>query len=225
MHRFYSRLDLKFAAGSDSREIEGYASVFGVIDAHGDKVVPGAFVDSLAEWKASGDLPPMLAQHGGFTAEDNTPIGLWTSLEEDGTGLRCKGLLAETPRGDEILTLMKMKPRPAINGVSIGYYARKFTLGSKPSEPRRILEKIDLAEVSIVTNPANPQARAGVKAARDLTIREFERALESGTLPPLSSNEAKKLLSGGFEAVKAVRDAGKDDADAILRRFRALRNA
>ena len=39
-------------------------------------------------------------QHGGYgmTAEDMTPIGVWTDLSEDGNGLRVAGKLADTPR-------------------------------------------------------------------------------------------------------------------------------
>lgn len=226
MHRLFSSLEVKFADGAETSEIQGYASVFNIVDGHGDKIVPGAFAKTLAEWEKSGELPPMLAQHGGFTSEDMTPIGLWTELKEDSRGLRCKGLLAPTPRGQGIYALMKMQPRPAISGVSIGFWPRKFTLGTKPSEPRRVLEEIDLAEISIVTVPANLRARASaVKSARDLTIREFETALERGTLPPLSSSEAKRLLSGGFKAMNAERDAGDDEAAELARRFQALRGA
>jgi hypothetical protein len=75
--------------------------------------------------------------------------------------------------------LMKMAPRPAIDGLSIGYIAKKYTMGTKPSEPRRTLHAIDLVEISPVTFPANGKARVGaVKAIEELsTVRDLEEAL------------------------------------------------
>ena len=46
-----------------------------------------------------------------------------------------------------------------LDGLSIGFRTKKFTMGTKPNEPRRTLEEIDLMEVSIVTFPANGKAR------------------------------------------------------------------
>jgi phage head maturation protease len=45
----------------------------------------------------------MLLQHGGMgiTADDMTPVGIWTSLSEDGHGLKVEGKLADTQRGRE----------------------------------------------------------------------------------------------------------------------------
>ena len=67
----------------------------------------------------------MLSQHSGT---DN-PIGLWNSLEEDFKGLRVSGKLAiKTKRGSDIYEQLKMKPRSAMGGLSIGFCARNYTL-------------------------------------------------------------------------------------------------
>ena len=113
--------ELKFAGG-DSMSFEGYGAVFGNVDAYGDVIEPGAFANYLAGVKnGANQWPAMLLQHGGYgmTAEDMTPIGVWTQLAEDGKGLLVAGKLANTPRGQEIYALMKMEPRPAIDGLSI----------------------------------------------------------------------------------------------------------
>ena len=62
----------------------------------------------------------MLMQHGGWGigADDMTPVGIWTSLAEDGIGLKVEGKLADTPRGREAYALLKMTPRPARGGVA-----------------------------------------------------------------------------------------------------------
>jgi hypothetical protein len=226
MDRKILPFELKLAVDAPTGAFEGYGAVFGNVDSYGDMIVAGAFKKTLAAWKKEKRLPKMLLQHGGWgsSVEDYLPIGLWTDMREDEKGLWCEGVFADTSLGQDVRKLCSMEPRPALDGLSIGYYAKTVTYGTKPEDPRRTLKEIDLEEVSIVTFPANEQARiAAVKSARDFTIREFETALERGTLPALTSSDAKKLLSGGFKALSAARDAGDDEAAQLASRFRALR--
>ena len=86
--------EIKFASdGTDAMEFSGYGAVFGNVDAYGDVIVPGAFADTLAAAHKSGVFPAMLSQHGGWgmTAQDLTPVGVWSSLSEDGIGLKLDG--------------------------------------------------------------------------------------------------------------------------------------
>ncbi|MEG6504198.1 HK97 family phage prohead protease [Nitratidesulfovibrio sp. 1201_IL3209] len=227
----FGLLDLKLAegAGQDtaSMTFSGYGAVFGNMDAYGDVIAKGAFTKTIAEFKTSGVWPAMLLQHGGWGigADDFTPVGVWTEIREDGHGLYVEGTLADTPRGREIYTLMKMKPRPAINGMSIGYIAKEWVARSKPEEPRRTLTAIELVEVSLVTFPANGKARVtGVKSDGECpTIREAEFALrEAG----FSRKQAKLILADGFKGLP-LRDAEEGDvgelAAMVRRNIDALR--
>jgi HK97 family phage prohead protease len=147
----------------------------------------------------------MLAQHGSFLGGgDNTPVGLWTDMHEDSKGLVVEGKLAPTPRGQELYSLMKMTPRPAINGLSIGYVAKEWSARSRPEEPRRTLKKVDLMEVSIVTMPANPKAR--VTQVKSGSIREFEAFLRDAG--GFSLAQAKAIAASGYKSIEAMRDAG-----------------
>lgn len=203
-------LEVKFAKDSDdTMTFSGYGAVFDNVDSYGDVIVKGAFVDTLARAKTANDWPAMLLNHGGWgvTSDDQVPIGIWTAMEEDDIGLRVEGKFADTARGREAYALLKMTPRPAINGLSIGYIAKEWEMRSRPEEPRRTLKKVDLLEVSLVTFPANPKARVqGVKSG--LTVRDAERALRD---VGFSQTEAKAILAEGFKA--AQRDA--DDGDAL----------
>jgi uncharacterized protein len=201
---------------AEGMKFSGYGAVFNNIDSYGDLILPGAFAESLASARTTGNWPAMLSQHGGYgmTADDMTPIGIWTELSEDGVGLRVEGVLADTQRGRDAYTLLKTQPRPAFNGLSIGYVAKKFTARTKPEEPRRKLEAIELYEVSLVTFPANPKSRISqVKSATGLTITDAERALRDAGF---SRTEAKALVAGGFKSL-GLRDAGLgDQATAAL---------
>lgn len=206
---------VKFAGDAAAMTFDGYGAVTGNVDAYGDVIAPGAFADTLAEAKKSGVWPAMLLQHGGFglSAQDMTPIGIWTEMSEDGKGLKVTGKLADTERGREAYALLKMDPRPAITGLSIGYAAKEFEVGTKPKEPRRTLKKVDLFEVSLVTFPANPKARISSVKAADLTERELERLLTQDA--GLTRSEARALMRGGAVALKAMQDAGDELEDVL----------
>lgn len=207
-------VELKFSGadtGADAMTFSGYGAVFGNVDAGGDLIEPGAFASFLADVKANRQpWPAMLSQHGGMqlTASDMTPIGVWTDFAEDGHGLKVSGQLADTPRGREMYALMKMSPRPAIDGMSIGYIAKEAIPRSSADEPRRRLKRIDLMEVSLVTRPMNGKARiTGVKSLEEIeSLSEIEDYLrEAGGF---SRNEAKTLIARIKKSTGA--DAGDD---------------
>lgn len=196
---------------SDNAELmtfSGYGAVFKNVDSYGDVIEPGAFAAFLADVKeGKQNWPAMLSQHGGWAmaADDMTPVGVWTEISEDGHGLKVTGKLADTPRGRELYALMKMEPRPAIDGLSIGYIAKEWEPRSKPEDPRRRLKRIDLVEISPVTFPANGKARVGsVKSLEEMTtLSEIETFLrEAGGF---SRNEAKGLIA-------RIKSAARDDA-------------
>lgn len=215
--------EVKFDKGDTDQEMtfKGYGAVFGNVDSYGDVIAKGAFKTTIREAKASGQWPAMLLQHGGWgmSADDMTPVGVWTNMEEDDIGLYLEGKLAPTPRGIELGILMKMTPRPAINGLSIGYIPIKWKMRSTPEEPRRTLEEVKLMEISPVTFPANTRARIqSGKSSDELTIRIAEQALRD---VGFSQSEAKAIVATGFKSVEGQRDAGAaelDDIAALLKR-------
>lgn len=196
-------IELKFAApdaGPDAMSFAGYGAVFGNVDSYGDVIEPGAFSAYLSDVQSGKqNWPAMLLQHGGYgmTAEDMMPVGIFTSLAEDGKGLKFTGKLADIARARDAYTLMKMQPRPAIDGMSIGYIAKEWEPRSKPDDPRRRLKRIDVVEISLVTFPANGKARVdSVKS--DQSIRDAEKALRDAGF---SRAEAKAILAKGFSAM------------------------
>lgn len=186
-------IEVKFEDNaSKAGMFSGYGAIFGNIDSHGDIIEKGAFKNSLREWEGKGKLPKMLLQHGGFfgPVDDMLPVGKWLSMEENSKGLKVEGQLfaLETDRGALIYEGLKSGE---LDGLSIGYRAKKHRMGTKPKDPTRWLEEVDLKEVSIVTWGSNDRALISQVKALDLfNPRELERDL-------------KTILSGG-DAVKAV---------------------
>ena len=133
---------------SEDGTFEGYGSIFGNVDSYGEKVVPGAFVESLAKHRREGTSVLMLWQHN-----PDEPIGVWDDLAEDAKGLWGKGrLIMEVQRAKEVYALLRAK---AVRGLSIGYRE----LDTDKDGVVRVLKKLDLWEISPVSFPANSRAR------------------------------------------------------------------
>ena len=180
--RLYCPFEVKEIA--ETGVFSGYASVFGNVDAYGDMVMPGAFTKSLAEKK-----PALLWQHNS-----REPIGVWQNFKENEKGLFATGqlLVDGVARAKEAYALLKAG---ALNGLSIGYRLRDYEWEKINDEEVCKLTDIDLWEVSLVTFPANDEARiSDVKEAiSELeSVRDVEGYLrEAG----LSRSEAKGIIS------------------------------
>lgn len=194
-------MDLTIKSVSDSGEFEGYGSVFGVKDSYGDIVVKGAFAASLNDWNNKGRLPALLWQH-----QMDQPIGVFTEMYEDDQGLYVKGrlLIEDDQLAKRAHAHMKAG---SLTGMSIGYVLKDYEYDS--GKGAFVLKEIQLWEVSLVTFPANDEAR----------VAEVKSVLSSGDLPApslverclrdagFSRTQAKAVLSGGY---KALRDAESD---------------
>lgn len=180
--REVKRADSRIAATSLAGVVEGYASLFNVVDDGGDVVATGAFARSLRKRGAAGIK--MLWQH-----QAAEPIGVWTSIVEDARGLKVEGRLdLSVARAREALSLIRSG---AIDGLSIGFRARRATK-DRTTGVRRLFD-LDLWEISIVTFPMLTHARidtvkrraqgsekTDALAARLTRLRAQRAALEFG---------------------------------------------
>lgn len=192
--------------------IDGYGSVFNLIDRGGDIVLPGAFKKTLADWKRRKENPPMLWSH-----DPSDPIGHWTELSEDARGLKVKGELFvdDVPQAAVVHALMK---RGAVKGLSIGYMTKEAEIDRQTGA--RKLKSVELWEISPVTFPMMPEAQAtGVKTEFDASV--WERAFRD---EGLSNREAK--LATSVARKLALRDGAqpRDVAAGALMALRKLEN-
>lgn len=196
---------LTVKAIGDGGEIEGYASVFGVLDTWADIIAAGAFAATISAHKSAGTMPAMLWQHDG-----DDPIGVWTEMTEDANGLKIKGRLClDTSCGKEAHALLKMG---AINGLSVGFITKAYEYDTE-SDVRTITE-VDLWEVSLVTFPANSKARVtSVKSSNEIQApKDAERILRD---VGFSKADATGFVSRVMRMGEARRDAEKSAANAL----------
>jgi HK97 family phage prohead protease len=166
--RFAAHAELKFKDGATG-EITGYASVFGVLDAYGDLMMPGAFDVTLAEHKSKNTMPHMYAEHSAFMfGGDPLPIGKWDEMAVDDHGLKVSGKLIAMDHPD-VKRVHDLMVADVMSGLSIAWAAREdgAVWGTKAGEPRRTLTAVDLYSVDPVCDPAQSQARIqSVKSAK-----------------------------------------------------------
>jgi HK97 family phage prohead protease len=180
-------IDLKAA---DAGKLSGYASVFGNIDHGGDIVAPGAFRE------ASGSNVPLLWQHAM-----SDPIGV-AAVEEDAKGLRFDAaLVMEDPQARVALAHVKAG---SVRGVSIGYQVAEG--GSEYTPQARILKRLHVHEISLVTVPMNPLARVDAFKSRT----DLERAARGWGF---SQSKAKKL---SFAAWPVISGKETDELDELI---------
>ena len=143
-----SRLGQPLSACSGSGVFVGYASLFGVRDASGDMVMPGAFATSL-KIRGAANIR-MLFQH-----DPSEPVGTWLEMIENERGLYVRGRLdCNVQRGRELLSLLESR---GLDGLSIGF--KTVSAAREKFTRTRQLLAIDLWEVSLVTFPMLMGAR------------------------------------------------------------------
>ena len=123
--------------------IAGYAALFGIADGVRDTIRKGAFAQSLAELKRP---LPLYWQH-----KSALRIGTVEQMAEDERGLR---VIARIEKADSLA--MKLLQRREVSGLSFGYRARGYR---RTAGGGRVLEDIDLFEISLVTHPLQHGAR------------------------------------------------------------------
>lgn len=189
-------LDAK-ASGLQPRQFRGHGATFD-LDRGGDRIAPGAFRKTLAEYQSAGRWPPMLWGH-----DMSRVCGRWLDMKEDRDGLAVVGELVKTPLGDEVHELLKTG---AVSGMSIGYVARDADFDR---DGVRILREIELLELSVVAVPMNDSARVVAAKAEFDHIRKWERHLQT---VGFSKRQAVRLASKTWGVIAAELEIDPEQA-------------
>ena len=130
--------------------IEGYASVFGVVDSYNDIVERGSFVKTLAKD----------AKRVRFLFPSTTSIRWWVKgLERDRRRIGNRSFL----QGEDLQHNIRQRPcypfveDEALDEISFAYQNKGFVF-DKETGIRHLKEEVDLIEISLVTRAANERA-------------------------------------------------------------------
>ncbi|MBD1589661.1 HK97 family phage prohead protease [Pseudomonas typographi] len=204
----FDQAEIKFAGGGTQGIFEGYASVFGVVDADGDIILPGAFKKTL---ETQSRQVGMFYNHRTW----EIPVGKWLEMSEDTKGLLVRGELTKGHSGAS--DLKAAMEHGTVGGMSIGFSAAKddFDL---ISTGRAFKSMQRLGEISICTFPANEQATvASLKSMEGITtIRDAEHWLRD--VAGVSKSEAQAFIARIKSAVRSESEGG-DEIAALLERL------
>lgn len=192
---FSDALEFKAEKLANDGTFTGYGAVFGNVDQHADVITPGAFADNVAAHK---DRPVALLWHHN----SGKPIGTIKSLSEDRTGLLVHGKFSlSTSEGRNAYGHAK---EGSARGLSIGYQVPPGG-AERGKGGVRVLNKLDVHEISLTPLPANPLARiTGVKTLLT-SSGDIARVLQAGGVASRMAHRMAAL------AVKAVPGADEDD--------------
>jgi uncharacterized protein len=207
MQRLTRDFNLELKMVGEEGTIEGYASVFDVVDSYKDVIAPGAFKRTLAAWQSSGRMLPVLWQH-----DEYNPIGVTMSAMEDEHGLAVKAqLITEVAQARDAYALAKAG---ALGGMSIGFSIPNKAADGNPAvvyddeRQVQIIREVRLWEYSLVTFPANEAATINqVKAAANA----LENASEAFTLHYRETISLLREMRSLIEATqRSARNGGNE---------------
>jgi HK97 family phage prohead protease len=163
------RLCLALQCGSvksltDSGELSGYGAVFNNIDRGNEIILPGAFRESIDDFVKSGHL---CADHNW-----KKRLGTISSAREDSHGLFFKAQFYSTKFAQDMRKQVRERIDRGKNvGLSVGY--RIVDEDRRKSDGVRLLKKLVLFEISVVSVPMNALAMAA--SAKGDIDREYQR--------------------------------------------------
>lgn len=203
------------AAGPDDGLEEGQfkalVSVFGNVDSMGDKVMPGAFTKTLAEWGESGNPIPVYWSHRMDDPDMN--IGYVLAAAETGDGLEVLGQLDldadASPKAKQAYRLAKGR---RATQWSFAYDVIDSVEAEADGQAFNQLNELKLYEVSMTPIGANDQTEllavkhSGQKVGRTISGKN-ETTLRDAV-------ESLKTATTAIQNVLAAIDSSGDDGKA-----------
>lgn len=180
--------EFKATGGTKAGEagyVDAYVSMFGNVDYGGDRMVPGAFAKTLAEWKDSGDPIPAIWSHDWDNPDAH--VGVVEDVIEDEKGLKVRMKFdLDRPFANQVFYLLKNR---RVREFSFGYITREAeVVQDEEFGDVREIRDVKLIEVGPTLVGMNPATQL----------------LEAASL---ARRKAGRVLSGkNEEALKTARD-------------------
>jgi len=208
------------AAGPDDGlqdgQFKALVSVFNNVDSVGDKVLPGAFAKTLAEWDASGNPIPVYWSHRMDDPDMN--IGYVIEAAETSDGLEVLGQLDveddASPKAKQAYRLMKGR---RVTQWSFAYDVIDGGPAEADGQEFNELRELKLYEVSTTPIGANDQTEllAVKRSGQDDVLAKVGRTISAKNEATL--RDAASSLDSAAKAIKSVLaalDSGSgDDGD------------
>ncbi|GAA2629648.1 HK97 family phage prohead protease [Streptomyces axinellae] len=217
--------------GTDDGVFEAIVAAYN-LDSVGDKIAPGAFAETLAEWKGRGDPIPVLWSH--MSADPDYHVGEVIEAEERPEGLWVKARI-DTEPGSKAAQVYKLLKGRRVTQFSFAYDVDEGSwVDQKDGEGFYELRKLKLYEVGPTLIGANQatqlldvkssgqpetfpdlakvaEALEGLKAGRTLSAKNEQRVRD---IARLSQELLGSLPSSDDEPQDAEKATPAPPADA-----------
>lgn len=209
--------------GLTAGEFEAIVSVFGNKDSYGDVVMPGAFADTLAEWKSSGNPIPVYYSHrmddpdfniGEVIEAKETDEGLWVHARLD---------VDDPLPGSKAPQVHRLLKGRRVTQFSFAYDVVEGAWVQNDDDEFYELRRLKLHEVGPTPIGANDQTELLAVKSAGHVARHLTAAVKAGRVLSAKNETALRdslaLLedaAGGIKNVLAVIDdeANNDDEKA-----------
>lgn len=197
--------------GTDEGQFEALVATYDV-DSVGDRIVPGAFKNTLEYWKSVGDPIPVVWSHKSDDPEYH--IGYVEEAEERDGGLWVKGRIDIDDPASKSAKVYKLLKGRRVTQFSFAY----DEVDARPIEKSadgatKELHELKVYEVGPCMIGANQRTQLlGVK--HEQAFLTVDEARERMGLPPAAADQAAKI-SDSAARLKAGRTLSKQNEDRV----------
>lgn len=210
--------------GLNEGEFLVYPSTFTTTpDSYGDVVIPGAFAETISDWKESGNILPGL--YGHRLDDPDYFVAGALDMGEDDHGWWVKGAFdMESPKGPQVYRLVKGKRLNQLSfaydvldggwatddeGDALYYELRKLKVYEFSFVPIGANQDTSVVAIKALAEGLTAEIKAGrvLSAKNETTLREAVESLKADVVAPLESvlsqletGEDQEKASGQTEA-------------------------
>ena len=192
-------LALKAAStATDRGEFSAIAAAYSV-DRQRERIEFGAFAKTIAAWRERGREIPLHWNHSPKPEDIIGTVRPASMHEEEGVGLHVRGQLdiGESEVAREVWRLVKA------NSVALSFGF--LTVASHEDGEVKVLDEIDLFEITITPAPANADTRVlSTKAADGAPLQGFLATIASTEPKSIDEMSIAELKAHGAELTKDI---------------------
>ena len=201
--------------------VEGYASVWNVVDHQGEIVRKGAFTKTIQE---RGSKIPLMIQHFANGGDILEAVGGTVELTENDYGLKFAAEFLDDEKSQAVRQkILALRKQDLKIGTSIGYRVIKYGFITDDASGKTYVELTELAlgELTATLKPANESALVtGAKSTDDhQTILAPFAAIQEAKVEDLDDEAKTQIIEnvyGDAEKAKSLADALKGIAEKTL---------
>lgn len=213
------------ADGLEAGQVQYYASVFNNVDSMGERMMPGAFTETLADWQKSGNTMPVIWSHDW--SDPASFIGETLKAVEDDHGLQITAQLdiGENPKAMQVYKLLKGR---RVNNASFAYDVLDYEEATKDGEPEPggmwgfpvvNITKVKLFETGPCLIGANQETEFLAVKNEPLAKRLPVKVAVKGALPVSAGPKATTDVA--WDGAAAEANLSNDDGASVYRQVYA----